>query len=241
MKPAKTACRPRLEIHANGAHAAAPHAARAEILAFLGLLAPKHTERLSHYRLVLDILPWGVSLQQIPGYRSRPLDTTAGYQPQEIRAIAIFPRGRTIRLAIGEERFLYSPEYAGPNSCLPRNSIAHEMGHAVQYVALSMAQICLIQDLYMARLVGRRAWLDDYAKTDWHEYFAESVTAYLGYPQSPHQGRYTRQWLARHDPEMLGLLASVFPRIPPPPAGQAACRPGARHHQVVATPHGIAT
>jgi len=211
MRHGRLAPVPWLKINSNGVTAAiAP--ARREIIEFLSALSPTCLSRLSEYRIVFDIIPNELRITHLSGYKSE-LSCTAGYQSHNIRAFAVFPRGKTIRFAIGEERLCY-PHRQCPRGYdgLPKNSIAHEVAHIVQYVALSAHQIRLIQELFQERLSSQRAWLDDYAKTDWHEYFAESVTAYLGYPQHPHQSkRYTRQWLRRNDPRMLSLLMTIFP------------------------------
>ena len=220
---------PFLEVRSHGARRAiAP--ARREFAELYAALSPDDQRRLARKRVILDILPKDVPLTDIPGFFDLRHDTSDEKHPRKYDTTrAMTSRyGRVIHSAIDEthvtkptrnRRFRDYPYLRG-------YAISHEGSHVVHVGAISRAQNTTVGELYKARMAGDGLWVDQYAKTDVSEYFAESASAFwhrppfahsYAKPRSKHPDpqpvlrRYTPAWLRTNDPEMYRLLSEVYP------------------------------
>jgi hypothetical protein len=103
--------------------------------------------------------------------------------------------------------------------------VPHEYGHQLEFCLSQAAQV-KVQELYEKRIqtcnrlyplpeeaetyseliqpaqVEERIFVSGYARTSWHEYFAECVAAFAH--------KESRETLRQHDPELHGLLMDVI-------------------------------
>lgn len=94
---------------------------------------------------------------------------------------------------------------AGP--CGGINILYHELGHLVYGWALDPADYFDARLLYSdAMAAGRYEGM--YAATNYHEYFAEGTQVF--FDRGDEAGRRNRDWLARYDPDLYALLASIY-------------------------------
>ena len=202
-----------LRINSNGAQAALKPA-RVEAEEFFGALSSRCYEQLSERNVILDIIPRNLKVTQISGYR-RVCLSALGCD----RAMALTPvssHANTLRFACDERFFLRSGKrVAKVCSHLPRYVMIHEGAHVVDNGSLSYDENSQIFDSFLERARTRRAWVTDYASTNFKEYFAESVAAFWDAPASLSETRCNRAWLRRNDPEMFALLGKIFPAATP--------------------------
>lgn len=93
--------------------------------------------------------------------------------------------------------------------CAGLNILYHEVGHLVQGWTLSPADYFDVRAFYQKAIdTGIYKRGADYATTNANEYFAESTQSYFLHQDL--NGRRDRAWLKRNDPDMYGLLASIY-------------------------------
>ncbi len=96
-------------------------------------------------------------------------------------------------------------DHDGP--CEGLNILYHELGHLVQGWALNPADYFDIRQFYQDAISSGN-YRGDYATTNANEYFAEATQAY--FLSADLRGRRDREWLAKHDPQIYELLASIY-------------------------------
>lgn len=93
--------------------------------------------------------------------------------------------------------------------CEGLNILYHEIGHLVQGWTIGPADYFDVRRFYQQAIdngVYRRR--GDYAATNANEYFAESTQSY--FLSQNLNGSRDREWLKRNDPDMYGLLTTIY-------------------------------
>lgn len=95
------------------------------------------------------------------------------------------------------------------------HTIAHELAHQVQMIAMEREDLNAIHQLYLAAVRDNRA-LDYYAASDELEYFAQGYEAYISLVKRPGTGmtaRHTRSELWARDPELYRFIEGLTRRL----------------------------
>jgi alpha-glucosidase len=91
--------------------------------------------------------------------------------------------------------------------CAGLNILYHELGHLVQGWAMPHADYIDVRQFFQDALADGK-YRDDYAATNFREYFAEATQAY--FLSSDPSGDRDRDWLREYDPQIFELLDRLY-------------------------------
>jgi hypothetical protein len=131
------------------------------------------------------------------------LNQTRGEKTEEASGLAFTDRDGFNTMVVPEQDLI---RIKGLSEATLGGVTVHELAHMARDIGMPADKRAQGDELYQKRLAQGGPWLTDHAARSTQEYFATGVEAYMGrLPAGP-------GWLERHDPELLKLLAEMFPR-----------------------------